>query len=91
MKSNNAENIDLAKSKSVWATPPANEAKINQALKEARNVLLIYSVKESGKFSGFARLAAESNRNGPTVNWVLPPGLSRGALGGTFTIDWISK
>ncbi|CAG7786971.1 unnamed protein product [Allacma fusca] len=91
MKSNNGENVDLAKSKNVWATPPANETKINQALKEARNVLLIFSVKESGKFSGFARLAAESNRNGPSVNWVLPPGLSRAALGGIFTIDWISK
>jgi hypothetical protein len=91
MKSNNVDNVDLSKSKGVWSTLPVNEAKINQAFKEARNVILIFSVKESGKFSGFARLASESHRNGPQVNWVLPAGLSQRALGGVFSLDWISK
>ena len=61
VKSNNAENVSLAKvrkentvyyfkaiflqSKSVWSTPPQNEAKFNQAFVESRNVLLIFSVK----------------------------------------------
>ena len=52
MKSNNEENIFLSKSKGVWSTPPQNETKINQAVKEGRNVILLYSVKESGKFCG---------------------------------------
>jgi len=91
MKSNNLENVDLSKTKGVWSTLPANESKINQAFKESRNVLLIFSVKESGKFSGFARLGTESQRNGPQVNWVLPPGISQRALGGVFNLDWISK
>lgn len=52
MKSNNEENISLSKSKAVWSTPPQNESKLNQAIKECRNVILIYSVKESGKFCG---------------------------------------
>jgi len=89
VKSNNAENVSLAKSKSVWSTPPQNEAKFNQAFVESRNVLLIFSVKESGKFCGVARLATESRRDGSKVSWVLPPGLSAKALGGVFKIDWI--
>jgi len=91
VKSNNSENVSLAKSKGVWSTPPQNEAKFNQAYAESRNVILIYSVKESGKFCGLARLSTESRRDGPKVAWSLPPGLSAKALGGVFKIDWISK
>lgn len=65
VKSNNSENVTLAKSKGVWSTPPQNEVKFNQAFAESRNVLLVYSVKESGKFSGLARLSTESRRDGP--------------------------
>jgi len=91
VKSNNAENVSLAKAKSVWSTPPQNEAKFNQAFAESRNVILIFSVKESGKFCGLARLGTESRRDGTKVNWVLPPGLSARALGGVFKIDWVCK
>ena len=49
MKSNNAENVTLSKAKGVWSTLPQNESKLNQAYREARNVLLIFSVKESGR------------------------------------------
>jgi len=59
-------------------------------VRETRNVILIFSVKESGKFSGFARLAFESARGGQPVKWVLPPGLTERALGGVFQLDWIS-
>lgn len=85
------ENVDLSKAKGVWSSLPANETKLNQAFREARNVILIFSVKESGKFSGFARLTTESERNGQQVNWVLPHGLSQRALGGVFSLEWISK
>uniref|UniRef100_A0A336MJL1 CSON000933 protein n=1 Tax=Culicoides sonorensis TaxID=179676 RepID=A0A336MJL1_CULSO len=90
IKSNNADNVTLSKTKGVWATLPQNEANLNRAFKECRNVLLIFSVKESGKFAGFARMSCESKR-GPSVDWVLPPGISAKALGGTFDIDWICK
>ncbi|XP_023232201.1 YTH domain-containing protein 1-like [Centruroides sculpturatus] len=36
----------------VWSTPPQNEARLNQAFRESKNVILIFSVKESGKFQG---------------------------------------
>jgi hypothetical protein len=31
IKSNNHENVALAKAKGVWSTPPQNEARLNQA------------------------------------------------------------
>ncbi|KAF4533255.1 hypothetical protein B566_EDAN005171 [Ephemera danica] len=91
MKSNNAENVTLSKAKGVWSTPPQNETKLNHAFRESRNVLLIFSVKESGKFAGFARLSCESRRDVPPISWVLPPGLSARALGGVFKVDWICR
>lgn len=91
IKSNNAENVTLAKGKGVWSTLPQNEANLNQAFKESRNVILIFSVKESGKFAGFARMVGESRRDVPAISWVLPAGLSAKALGGVIQIEWICK
>jgi len=91
VKSSVNENVDLSKVRGVWSTPPANEGRFNKAFRESRNVIMIYSVKESGRFCGFARLASESRRDGPPVPWLLPPGLSAKALGGVFKIDWICK
>ncbi len=91
VKSSVSENVKLSKVRGVWSTPPANEGRFNKAFKEARNVLMIFSVKESGKFCGFARLASESSRDGQPVPWILPPGLTARALGGVFKIDWICR
>ncbi|XP_014248285.1 YTH domain-containing protein 1 [Cimex lectularius] len=91
MRSNNAENIALSKAKGVWSTLPKNEVKLNQAVNECRNVLLIFSVKESGRFAGFARLNGHSRRDIPPISWVLPPGLSAKALGSVFKVDWICR
>lgn len=52
IKSNNSENIELAKVKSCWSTRPWNETKLNQAFRTCKNVILIFSVTESGKFAG---------------------------------------
>lgn len=91
IKSNNADNVTLSKTKNVWSTLPQNEANLNQAFRESRNVLLIFSVKESGKFAGLARMNSESRRDGPAVGWVLPPGMSAKQLGGVFKVDWLCR
>lgn len=91
IKSNNAENIGLSKHMGVWSTLPQNESNLNQAFRESRNVILIFSVKESGKFAGFARMIGESRRDVPAVSWVLPPGLSAKVLGGVIEVDWVCK
>lgn len=89
MKSNNPENVDISKREGVWSTPLQNELKLNSAFKEFRNVILIFSVKESGKFQGFARLSSEAHYNLEPVKWVLPPGVQSCPFGGLFYIDWI--
>eukprot|EP00794_Sanderia_malayensis_P007822 gene7822-8671_t len=91
IKSNNYENVSLSKAKAVWSTPPANERKLNDAYRHAANVILIFSVKESGRFQGFCRLASESKRDGPIIPWVLPPGFDRRILGGVFKVDWLNR
>ncbi|KAL3869121.1 hypothetical protein ACJMK2_041842 [Sinanodonta woodiana] len=91
IKSNNHENVALAKAKGVWSTPPVNESRLNQAYKACDNVILIFSVKESGKFQGFARLSDESTNDHPPIRWVLPPGLSARALSGVFKLDWVNR
>jgi len=91
IKSNNEENVQLSKQRGVWSTPGANEAKLNQAYRESRNVLLVFSVRESGRFCGFCRISSESRRDLSPVNWRLPPGLSARALGGVFQVTWVNK
>ncbi|GIY27624.1 YTH domain-containing protein 1 [Caerostris extrusa] len=91
VKSNNHENVALSKAKGVWSTPPQNESRLNQAFRKCDNVILIFSVKESGKFQGFARMASESRHDVPPIQWVLPPGLSARALGGVFHLDYICR
>lgn len=91
IKSNNHENISLAKAKGVWSTPPSNEVKLNKAFKESRNVILIFSVRESGAFQGFARITMEARHDYGPIQWVLPAGLSAKALGGVIKIDWLCR
>lgn len=91
IKSNNVENVRISKQKGVWSTLPQNEQNLNSAYKQCRNVILLFSVKESGKFAGFARMGGESRHDVPAVEWELPPGISAKALGGVFEIDWICK
>ena len=54
-------------------------------------MILIFSVKESGRFQGFARLASESRRDGVPIAWVVPPGFDPRILGGTFKVDWLNR
>ena len=90
VKSSVPENIDISKDMGVWSTPPANESRFDKAFRESRNVLLIFSVKESGKFCGFARLASEARSDVTPAPWILPRGLS-GCLKSTFQVQWINK
>ncbi|XP_067293687.1 YTH domain-containing protein 1 isoform X2 [Pseudorasbora parva] len=91
IKSNNHENVSLAKAKGVWSTLPVNEKKLNAAFRSARSVVLVFSVRESGKFQGFARLSSESHHGGSPIHWVLPAGMNAKMLGGVFKIDWICR
>ncbi|CAL8132366.1 unnamed protein product [Orchesella dallaii] len=99
MKSCNEENVSVSKAKGVWKTFVANQFRLNEAFDQCRNVILIFSVNGSGKFSGFARLASKSSKEKELVksdgrdgvNWIFPVGSSQRRMGGVFKLDWISK
>jgi hypothetical protein len=91
IKSNNYENVALAKARGIWSTPPQNEARLNQAFRQCANVILVFSIQESGKFQGYARLASESDKSHPPVRWVLPPGLEAKVFSSVFKLDWINR
>ncbi|KAL7054565.1 hypothetical protein AAHC03_025951 [Spirometra sp. Aus1] len=90
IKSNNHENVDIAKKKNAWATPTANESRLNKAFFDYDNVILIFSVRESGRFQGYARLSSPSDPR-MHISWVLPPRMSSNLLSSPFKLDWISK
>lgn len=78
-------------SEGIWSTPPQNEQKLSRAFRDFRNVILVFSVKESGRFQGFARLSSEAILDHPPVPWILPPGLAAKPFTTVFNIDWISR
>ena len=91
MKSNNHENIRIAKEKYAWSTPLPNEKKLSQSYRQHKNIILLFSVRESGRFQGFARLASDVKRSGPTIQWHLPHGINANSLGGIFRLQWVCK
>uniref|UniRef100_A0A8D3DIF8 YTH domain-containing family protein n=1 Tax=Scophthalmus maximus TaxID=52904 RepID=A0A8D3DIF8_SCOMX len=80
IKSNNHENVSLAKAKGVWSTLPVNEKKLNAAVRSARSVVLVFSVRER-----------QSHHGGSPIHWVLPAGMNAKMLGGVFKIDWLCR
>ena len=74
----------------VWSTPPLNEKKLERAYADCRNVLLVFSVKESGKFQGIARLLSGARRDVSPPAWVLPPGISSSSMA-VFQLEWIHR
>ena len=91
MKSNNHENIRIAKEKYAWSTPLPNEKKLSQSYRQHKNIILLFSVRESGRFQGFARLASDVKRSGPSIQWHLPHGINANSLGGIFRLQWVCK
>uniref|UniRef100_A0A5K3EFX8 YTH domain-containing protein n=1 Tax=Mesocestoides corti TaxID=53468 RepID=A0A5K3EFX8_MESCO len=90
IKSNNFDNVEIAKRKNAWATPIGNEGRLNRAYFDSNNVILVFSVRESGKFQGFARLASSSDPR-LHIDWILPPRMSPDMLSSPFKLDWITK
>ena len=56
IKSNNEENLQIARQHNEWATTVSNQAKLIEAFMQKSNVILLFSVNKSAKFQGFARM-----------------------------------
>jgi len=85
IKSKNIENINLARAQGIWATTVANQVKINDAYMKTKNVLLLFSVNNSQKFQGFARMESSLDRSVSGVPWVDKETIR---LGHPFKIKW---
>ncbi|KAL3308401.1 YTH domain-containing protein 1 [Cichlidogyrus casuarinus] len=90
IKSINFENIQLAIEKSVWSTSLANESRFIRAFRDYDNVLLVFSVCESGAFQGFARMCSLPDRY-IRAQWVLPSMMRQSNLSYPFKIEWIRR
>lgn len=89
IKSINHENVEISKSMGVWSTLVQNEVRLNAAFREHRNVILIFSVAQSGHFQGFARMISESQQVAQPVPWVFPPRSGNVPLGGVLQVEWL--
>jgi len=89
IKSINHENVEISKNMGIWSTPAQNELRLNAAFREHRNVILIFSVQQSGAFQGFARMTSPARPTTKPLPWVLPQRLSRSNLGGVFKVEWL--
>ena len=58
MKSIEPANLDISYREKVWATTFGPTQKLKEAFTSTTNVMLIFSVTESGCFQGFARMKA---------------------------------
>jgi hypothetical protein len=48
--------MEVSYKEEVWATSYGPTAKLKEAFSSCSNVILIYSVTESGRFQGFCRM-----------------------------------
>ena len=56
MKSAEPENILISQAEGVWSTTFGPTQKLKEAYQSTKNVMLIFSITESGCFQGFARM-----------------------------------
>ncbi|CAD7963638.1 unnamed protein product [Amoebophrya sp. A120] len=59
IKCNNHKNLVSSIQNNVWATQRHNEKKLNEALRVAPFVVLLFSVNMSGSFQGYARMVGK--------------------------------
>ena len=85
IKSKNMENIKLGKLKGIWATTVGNQVKLVDAYTKTKHVLLLFSVNNSQKFQGFARMDSNLDRSEHGVPWVDKETIR---LGHPFKIKW---
>ncbi|XP_063312995.1 3'-5' RNA helicase YTHDC2-like [Pelobates fuscus] len=84
VKSSNLRNLEISQQKGIWSTTPSNERKLNRAFWKSSVVYLVFSVKGSGHFQGFARMSSEIGCQ-KSQEW------GSTSLGGVFKVEWIRK
>ena len=63
IKSNSPENLLESQNHNAWATTAGPSRKLSYAFKTVENIILIFSINESGCFQGIARMESEPDPN----------------------------
>ncbi|KFM65505.1 putative ATP-dependent RNA helicase YTHDC2, partial [Stegodyphus mimosarum] len=84
IKANTSRVVEVSMAKNIWAFTPTTERKLISAIKEGRDVILIFSIQGSGHFQGFARFT-------PHISDHRPPEFRSANLGSCYQIEWLKK
>eukprot|EP00250_Pteridium_aquilinum_P005098 c15242_g1_i1 orf=556-2757(-) len=87
VKSSNRENLELSVARGLWATHRNNEAKLNEAFDSCDNVILIFSVNETGHFQGCARMMSKIGVIVGGGGWKYAHGTAH--YGRNFRLKWL--
>lgn len=87
VKSCNRENLDLSVSRGMWATHRNNETKLNDAFDSCDNVILVFSINETGHFQGCARMMSRIGVISGGGSWKYADGNVR--YGRNFLLKWL--
>ncbi|MCO5562154.1 hypothetical protein L7F22_015780 [Adiantum nelumboides] len=87
VKSSNRENLELSVARGLWATHRNNEAKLNDAFDSCDNVILIFSVNETGHFQGCARMMSKIGVIVGGGGWKYAHGTAH--YGRNFRLKWL--
>ncbi|KAH7292579.1 hypothetical protein KP509_29G075600 [Ceratopteris richardii] len=85
--SSNRENLELSVARGLWATHRNNEAKLNEAFDSTENVILIFSVNETGHFQGCARMMSKIGVIVGGGGWKYAHGTAH--YGRNFRLKWL--
>ena len=92
IKSFSARDLNISMQRSVWATQPRNEQRLNEAYNDAEAVVLFFSVNESRAFQGYARMASRTGEADlDTESDAVWTGAESGSAvkwGSTFKVKW---
>jgi len=86
IKSFSQSHLDISISKQVWATQPHNENKFLNAYNSSE-VILIFSVNNSGHFQGYCRMASAPGEYNISSNVWTEVGSK--ALTKNFKVEWL--
>ncbi|XP_054714089.1 3'-5' RNA helicase YTHDC2-like [Uloborus diversus] len=76
--------VEVSMAKNIWAFTPTTERKLIGAVKEGKEVILIFSIQGSGHFQGFAQFTQ-------IISDQRPSEFSVANLGPCYQIKWVKK
>ncbi|KAK4200841.1 YT521-B-like domain-containing protein [Triangularia verruculosa] len=87
VKSFNDENVRQCMEDNLWTTQAHNSAVFAEAFEQCKNVILFFSINQSGHFQGYARMVTPPSDEVPRPAWM------RGLhweSGEPFALEWLS-